>query len=98
LNSTPVSVSGKIFQAGQPVSGVVIAFQPLENGHTRELLVKSDGSFTGEFVAGRYAYYVMKPAVAGPAAPSKVPQQYFQPDLSRTVTVESGMQLAIALD
>lgn len=98
LNSAPVAVTGKVSQAGQPVSGVVMVFQPLENGHIRELPVQKDGSFTGEFVAGKYAYYVTKPAAVAPAAPSKVPAQYFQADLSRTVEVEPGTQLAIALD
>jgi predicted small lipoprotein YifL len=98
LNSPPVSVSGKVSQAGQPVSGVVMVFQPLENGHVRELPVQNDGSFSGEFVAGKYAYYVTKPAAISSATPSKVPAQYFQADLSRTVEVEPGTQLAIALD
>ena len=58
-----------------------------------------DGTFNGELVSGEYAYYVAKPAVPGAAqAPRKLSPKYFEADLSRTVTVEPGKQLAIALD
>jgi hypothetical protein len=99
LKNTPVSVAGKLTQSGRPVGGVMIVFQPLGDGHVREVPVQKDGSFTGELISGEYAYYVAKPTV--PAAAQvvrKLPLKYFQADLARTITAEPGQQLAIALD
>jgi hypothetical protein len=99
LKEPPVSVSGKVSQSGQPVRGVMMIFQPLGDGHVRELPVSKDGTFNGDLVSGDYAYYVAKPSVAGASQPaSKLAAKYFEADLSRTVTVEPGKQLAIALD
>jgi hypothetical protein len=81
------------------VGGVLMVFQPLGDGHVRELPVQKDGSFTGELISGEYAYYVAKPTVPAAApALSKLPPKYFQADLARTVIAEPGQQLAIALD
>jgi hypothetical protein len=99
LKGAPVSVSGKVSQSGQPVGGMVMTFQPLGDGHVRELAVQRDGTFNGELVSGEYAYYVAKPVVPADAqALKKLPPKYFEADLTRTVTVEPGQQLAIALD
>jgi hypothetical protein len=99
MKEAPVSVSGKVSQSGRPVGGVTIVFQPLSDGHVRELPVHKDGSFSGELVSGDYAYYVAKSAFPGAAQqPRKLSPKYFEADMSRTVTVESGAQLAIALD
>jgi hypothetical protein len=74
-------------------------FQPLGDGHVREFPLDKDGSFQGELVSGEYAYYVAKRAAPSAAqAPVKVSPQYFEADLSRTVTVEPDKLLAIALD
>ena len=86
-------------QGGQPVGGMVMIFQPLGDGHVREFPIRKDGTFNGEMVSGDYAYYVARPTVAAAAqALKKLPAKYFEADLSRTVTVEPGEQLAIALD
>ena len=99
LKEAPVSVSGKVSQSGQPVGGMVMIFQPLGDGHVREFPIHKDGTFNGELVSGEYAYYVAKPTVPAAAqAPRKLSPKYFEADLSRTVTVEPGKQLAIALD
>ena len=99
LKGTPVSVSGKVSQSGQPVGGMVMVFQPLGDGHVREFPIRKDGTFNGELVSGEYAYYVAKPTVPSAAqAPRKLSPKYFEADLSRTVTVEPDKQLAIALD
>lgn len=99
LKNTPVSVSGKVSQSGQPFGGMMMVFQPLGDGHGREFPVQKDGSFNGELVSGEYAYYVAKPTVLGAAQTlRKLSPKYFEADLSRTVTVEPGQQLAIALD
>jgi hypothetical protein len=99
LKRTPVSVTGKVSQAGQPFGGMVMVFQPLGDGHVREFPVQTDGSFSGELISGKYAYYVAKPTapVAAPAL-KKVAPKYFEADLSRTVAVEAGNPIAIELN
>jgi hypothetical protein len=99
LKNAPVNVSGKVSRSGQPVGGMVMVFQPLGDGHMRELPIQKDGSFNGELISGKYAYFVARPAVPAAAqALRNVPSKYFEADLSRTVSVEPGAQLAIALD
>jgi hypothetical protein len=99
LKETPVTVSGKVSQSGQPVSGIVIVFHPLGDGHVREVPIHNDGTFSGELISGDYAYYVAKPAVlaAAPALRS-IPPKYFEADLSRTIAVEPDKHLAIELN
>jgi hypothetical protein len=78
---------------------MVMVFQPLDDGHMRELPVGKDGTFNGELITGDYAYYVAKPSTAGAGQTmAKLSAKYFEADLSRKVTVETGGQLAIALD
>jgi hypothetical protein len=99
LKQAPVSVAGKVSQGGKPVSGVVMIFQPLDDGHMREIPLRKDGTFAGELVSGQYAYYLAKPAATAATPISvKLSPAYFQADMSRTVTVEPGKQLAIALE
>ena len=64
--ATPVNVTGKVSQSGRPLGGMVMIFQPLGDGHMREFPVQKDGTFNGELISGKYAYYVAKPAI--PAA------------------------------
>ncbi len=99
LKAAPVSVSGKVSQGGQPVGGMVMIFQPLGDGHVREFPVQKDGTFNGELISGKYAYYVAKPAVPAAAQMLRnLPPKFFEADLSRTVAVESGNQIAIELN
>ena len=99
MREAPVNVTGKVSQAGQPVGGVTLVLHPLGNGHVRELPVQKDGTFNGELVSGEYAYYVAKPAVPAAAQPPRnLAPKYFAADMSRTVAIEPGKQLAIALD
>jgi hypothetical protein len=99
LKSAPVNVTGKVSRGGQPMGGMAMIFQPLGDGHVRELPIQKDGTFSGELISGKYAYYVAKPAVPAAAQALKnLSPKFFEADLSRTVTVEPGDLLAIALD
>lgn len=99
LKGTPVSVTGRVSQGGQPVGGMVMIFQPLGDGHVREFPVQKDGTFNGELISGKYAYYVAKPtAPAAAQALRNLPPKFFEADLSRTVAVESGNPIAIELN
>jgi hypothetical protein len=99
LRRAPVSVSGKVLQNGQPFGGMVMVFHPLGDGHFRELPIGKDGTFNGELISGEYAYYVAKPTAPAIAqVVRKLPPKYLEADLSRTLTVEPGKQLAIELN
>jgi hypothetical protein len=99
LKGASTSVSGKVSQGNLPVGGVVMIFQPLGDGHVREFPTRKDGTFSGELISGEYAYYIAKPTARSAAQPPiRLSPQYFEADLSRTVTVEPDKQLAIALD
>jgi hypothetical protein len=98
LKQAPVSVSGKVSHGGQPLGGVVVVFQPLKDGHMREFPLRKDGTFNGELISGEYAYYLLKSTAITAPALRKLSPAYFQADPSRTVTIEPGKQLAIALD
>jgi hypothetical protein len=99
LKNAPVAVSGSVSQGGEPIGGLVMVFQPLGDGHVREFPIQKDGSFSGELISGKYAYYVAKPtAPAAAQALQNLSPKFFEADLSRTITVEPGALLAIALD
>jgi hypothetical protein len=99
LKSAPVSVSGKVAQGGKPLANVVVWFQPLDNGHLASLPVNSDGTFRGELIGGRYAYYVGQlPSPNSAAALKKIDSKYYEPNLERSVHVEFGKEIILALD
>jgi hypothetical protein len=99
LKNAPVAVSGSVSQGGQPVGGMVMIFQPLGDGHVREVPIQKDGTFNGELISGKYAYYVAKPTAPTAAqALRKLAPKYFEADLSRTVAVEDGNPIAIELN
>ena len=99
LKGPPVNVSGKVLRGSRPVTGIVMIFHPLGDGHVRQFPLHRDGTFNGELICGEYAYYIAKPNVAGAVqAPIKLSAKYFEADLARTVTVEPDKLLAIALE
>ena len=99
LRQAPVSVSGRVSKGGQPVGNVVVSFHPLDQGHLRSLPVNSDGTFAGELIAGNYAYYVgPSSAPTSQATLARIDAKYYEPDLGRSVAVEPGKELVIALD
>ena len=91
--TAPVNVTGKLSQAGQPVGKVAVTFQPLDHGHMINLTVKADGTFQGEMIPGKYAYTI----VPGQSS-TKVDPRFIEADLQRTVDVEAGKPMLIALD
>ncbi|MBU6236336.1 MAG: hypothetical protein KGQ51_00825 [Planctomycetes bacterium] len=98
MNQGPVSVSGKLTASGAAVGDVLLTLQPLDTGHVVPISVGADGSFRGEVIPGKYAYYVT--ANEGkPGAIDKVPADFRQASMTRTVTVSAGQStLDIALD
>jgi hypothetical protein len=99
LKDAPVSISGKVTLGGKPVSHVVLSLHPLDQGHLKSFPVAADGTFQGEAISGNYAYYVEKSAAPNSAATmQRIDPKYHQPDMSRSVSVEFGKELALALD
>jgi len=93
---TPVSVNGKITApGGKPVGNVTLNLQPLENGYSKEVPVKPDGSFTVEATPGKYAYY-FTPKRGAKATPSDL-AGYVAPSLERTIVVASEQAVDITL-
>ena len=99
LNEAAIAVTGKVSQAGQPVGDLLVTFQPLKQGHPGSFPVAADGTFQGELIPGNYAYYVGKsPAPKSDAAIKKIDPKYLEANLTRSVDVAPGQELAIALD
>lgn len=99
LKDEPVSVSGKVSQGGKPVGDVVAWFHPLDKGHVQSLPVNADGTFAGELIAGNYSYYVAKSlAPSSAAAIKRVDPKYYEPDMGRSINVEFGQEIVLALD
>lgn len=99
LKSAPVDITGKVSQKGQPLGDVAVTFRPLDKGHEKSLPVKSDGSFEGSLISGTYAYSITQSTGANAAtALAKVDPEYLEPNLQRTVTIEPGKEVLIALD
>ena len=99
LRKSPSNVSGKVSQGGKPVSNVAVFFQPLDHGHPKSLPVTPQGTFQGELIDGNYTYYVGPSTAANSvAALRKIDPKYLEPDMRRTVSVEFGKELVLALD
>ena len=99
LKNTPVGVTGKVSQGGQPVGNVAVSFHPIDHGHLTNLQVGPDGTLEGELISGTYAYSIAQSTTADSIqAIGKVAPQYLKPDLQRTVKVEAGQEVLIALD
>ena len=92
-------VSGTLARAdGSPVGDVLLMLQPTSTGFMTSFEVDAEGKFSGEAIAGNYAWFVAKSAKAADAekALAKVPEAFQQGSLERRVTVGSS-PLAITL-
>lgn len=89
MKSDPVSVSGKLTVSGGAVGDVVLTLQPLDHGHLVPMTVGTDGSFSGKVIPGKYAYFVSANE-DNPGAIDKVPADFRQASMDRTITVTSG--------
>jgi hypothetical protein len=93
-------VSGTLARAdGSPVGSVLLMLQPTTTGHMTSFEVDAEGKFSGEAVAGPYAWFVAKSAKADDAdkALTKVPEAFQQGSLERKVTVGGSAPIAIVI-
>ena len=93
-------VKGKLeTSAGKPIGNVLLTLQPLGDGHPSPLQVSEDGSFQGEMVPGKYAYSIAKSSAKNSEQALKlVDAKYYEPTMNRTVNVQAGQELHIAID
>lgn len=98
LKQAPISVTGRISQAGQPVGNIAVSLQPLDKGHSAVLPVGADGTFQGQLISGTYAYFLAQSGAHSTEALRKIDSVYLQPDLQRTVRIEAGQEVLIVLD
>lgn len=86
-------VEGTVKRAdGTPVGDVLLMLQPTVTGHMTAFEVAADGTFSGEAIAGPYAWFIAKSARADDAekALAKVSEEYQRGTLDRRVTVGSA--------
>ena len=92
-------VQGTVKRAdGSPIGDVLLMLQPTAVGHMTSFEVAADGTFSGEAIAGPYAWFIAKSARADDAekALAKVSEAYQRGTLDRRVTV-GGAPLVITI-
>jgi hypothetical protein len=83
-------VQGTVKRAdGSPVGDVLLMLQPTAVGHMTSFEVAADGTFSGEAIAGPYAWFIAKSARANQAekALAGISEEYQRGTLDRRVTV-----------
>ena len=89
LLNTPVDVVGKLTKAGKPVGNLTLTLQPLETGHMVPMKVGGDGSFKGNIVPGKYAYFISANEDGGESALQGLDASLKEANMQRTVTVKA---------
>lgn len=85
-----VAVQGQVtFADGKPVKDVMLTLQPMETGHPAGMKLGADGTFSGNAVPGKYAYFFT--AQEGKAAALKtIPEKYRSAHMEHTVQISAG--------
>lgn len=91
----PVNVTGTLKASGSPLGNVVLNLQPLENGYSKIIPVKADGTFSVETQAGKYAYFITPKEGTKTVPPAAA--NFVQASMERTVQVAAGQALDIDL-
>ncbi len=93
-------VKGKLeTSAGKPIGNVLLTLQPLGDGHPAPLQVSENGTFEGEIVPGKYAFFVAKSAAKNSEQALKsVDAKYYEASMTRTVNVQAGQALRIVIE
>ncbi len=97
-----VPVKGKVSLAnGSTVGDVYLQLQPLETGHAKKFKLAQDGTFNGETIPGKYAYYIVPvndEEAANDPNYQAIPEAFRDSDINRTVVVAAGQDLNITLN
>jgi len=82
-----VNVSGSVTVGGQPVSNVILQFQPTGEGLPAPIPV-TDGKYTATILPGQYAYFIGEGTDV--KAFESVPAEFRAATLDRQITVSSS--------
>jgi hypothetical protein len=93
--SEPEQFSGQVTQRGQPVSGVVLRFQPIAKGGTEAIVQVKDGKYTATATPGLYTYFFEEGV--SPAAYQAIPDAYRHGSLEREIEV-TGDELDLEVE
>ena len=99
IRSESGKVAGKLASGdGKKIGNVGLTLQPLDNGFVTTLQVAEDGSFEGEMIPGKYAFFIGKSAAKNAEQSlKKVDPKFYEANLTRTVVVQPGQELRIEL-
>ncbi len=87
-------IQGQVVTAdGTPIPAVLLVLQPTEAGYVTEIEVGPDGRFSGEAIAGKYAYYLLPSKVAKKGIPKNVSAAFTEPNKANLVEVRSGVEI-----
>jgi hypothetical protein len=93
----PVKVEGKVvLEDGTPIQDVWLVLQPTDHGSMATVPVSPKGTFSGNFVPGKYAYH-FQVMPSNSAAYKQVPEKYRSAHLDRQVSIKEG-EVEIKLD
>lgn len=86
-NSEPVTVIGKMSGEGQPLSNVVLNFQPVAGGLPGVVPV-TEGKFVTKLTPGKYAYFLTPSSSAKTEV--SIPEKLRQASLDRQIEVSAA--------
>lgn len=101
--SEPIKVSGKVaFANGRPVRDLKLSLQPTAgDGVAVSVPLGPDGSFSGDFIPGKYAFFFEpldgKEAARSATALRQVPEKYRQAHMAHLVDL-SGPGVEVRLE
>lgn len=95
-NPEPVSITGKLTVAGQPVTGVKINLQPIGPGALPAVMEVQNGEFTGQASPGKYTFFISPGSDANAFA--AIPEKFHSGDMERVAEVDVGSPLELKLE
>jgi hypothetical protein len=98
-NPDPVLVSGTLMHDGNPVSDVVLSFQPAGPGSQPRDIVVKDGQFEVELNPGMYTYFLSPTdSSASQKVIASISEEFQQPMEGREVLVQPDSHLELELN
>ena len=95
-NPEPTAVTGTVLQNGQPVSAVVLNFQPTGPGALPAAIPLKEGKFDAQISPGRYTWYVSEGADAdSKKAFAAISEEFHAGSLDRQIDVKPATALQL---
>lgn len=97
-NPAPTAATGTVNQNGQPVSSVVLNFQPTGAGALPAAVPVSDGKFEAQINPGRYTWYISEGSGADSRkAFATISEEFRAGSLDRQIDVAPGTALQLEI-